>query len=89
MARTEDQIDAELNDLDVPILDLIGAILLVGDKLEVDVLKVVRDYDGGIYPHKTSNEQLILDLVDEALESSFQVASIIRALELEQERSEL
>jgi hypothetical protein len=91
MPRTEDEIQAELNELDVPQLMVTDALQLVGDYLEVPVLDFLNRYqnEAGYKPPDFSAERLLLDLLDYAIESGTQVPHIIRALELDDEISNL
>lgn len=91
MPRTEDEIQAEANELDVPILMVTDALQLVADHLDIDLLPwLLKNQESTTgYHAENADEKLLGDILDYALESSLQMPHIIRAIELDNELGEL
>lgn len=85
MTRTPDEIESEIADLDIPILMITDALILTADHLDTDLLAFLDRFEQGKIPSWRSDDRLLADLLEHALESSTQIAHIIRALELEGE----
>jgi hypothetical protein len=89
MPRTEDEINNEMNDLDIPIIPITDVILIACDALDLDPLEFLDRYDAGDKIGDFEDASMIKFMIDQALESSFQIAHIRRALELEAEIASL
>lgn len=88
MPRTRDSITREIDELDIPFLPVTAAIQLVADYLEIDPIPALRRMRDGFRPI-SNDERVLTDLMEEAMESSFQIDHVLRNIDLEHELSQL
>jgi hypothetical protein len=88
MPRTEQEIQNDIDNLDIPILMISDALQITGDHFDIPVLEFLDRYEAGTTP-KFGDEAVMASLLDCALESSFQIAHIRNAILLDEEISRL
>ena len=90
-ARLED----ELDDLDIPILDVVAALEVLGDEFEIDAKVLIQSMftDLSTYPetphmdrlretHGAQGCRVMISILDTALESTTQIPHIVRGIEV-------
>jgi hypothetical protein len=87
-------LEGEMDDMPMMALDLTGALLLVGDALDIDPLHIVQgimrhdlESDDPMLndlreAHGTTGVNLMIDLIFEAVDSSTYLPFILRSLEI-------
>lgn len=86
--RTESQIMRDIDALDIPVLPVIAAIEIVADYLDLDAIAILRRMQSGQIKFPES-DRVITDLMENAMETSFQIGEVIRGLELDAEIADL
>jgi len=90
-AKRQLELEDEQAELDIPILMIDAALMIFADYADIDLLPFMRRYaeEFGKGIAIGSPECILVDFLENALESSTQIPHIIRSLEIEQEISEL
>lgn len=89
MTNSREELEGELNDLDIPIIMADAAIMILGDALDIDPLTVLtalmsepRDLADLRTAHGENDVNLMVDMIEEGIESSTQLTHLARAIQL-------
>jgi hypothetical protein len=89
MNQSIEELESQLDDLDIPILDIVSILEIMGDAFDIDPIDFINDThinrelrEGFELMHGSKEVAIMGDLLDCALESSLQLPQIIRAIEL-------